>query len=165
MVAVKVLVVFAISVQPPPLSYCHFVTFPVFPDKVRIVEFVPEHTVALPAMVPPADIGFTVTVAVAEFVAEQTPLVITALYEVVTDKLVAVKVLVVFAISVQPPPLSYCHFVTVPVFPDKVRIVELVPEHTVALPAMVPPTDIGFTVTVAVAEFTAEQTPLVITAL
>jgi len=43
--------------------------------------------------------------------------------------------------------------------------VELVPVQTVALPAMVPPTDVGLTVTVAVVEFADVQTPLVITAL
>jgi hypothetical protein len=40
----------------------------------------------------------------------------------------------------------------------------LVPVQTVALPAIVPPTDAGDTVTVAVAELAAEQAPLVITA-
>ena len=45
--------------------------------KVKVVEFVPVHTVALPAIVPPTDTRETVTVAVALF-AEQAPLVITA---------------------------------------------------------------------------------------
>ena len=45
-----------------------------------MVLFVPVHTVALPAMLPPTDEGLTVTVAVALFAAEHAPLVITALY-------------------------------------------------------------------------------------
>ena len=44
-------------------------------------------------------------------------------------------------------------------------MVELVPVQTVALPAIVPPTDAGDTVIVAEALFAAAQTPLVITAL
>jgi len=57
------------------------------------------------------------------------------------------------------------HLVTEPVFPLKVSVVELVPVQTVALPAIVPPTEAGETVTVAVALLAAAQTPLVITAL
>ena len=45
-----------------------------------MVLFVPVHTVALPAMLPPTLAGLTVTVAVVLFDAEHTPLVITALY-------------------------------------------------------------------------------------
>ena len=36
---------------------------PVFPDNVNVVLFVPVHTVALPAMVPPTDAGSTVITA------------------------------------------------------------------------------------------------------
>jgi len=57
------------------------------------------------------------------------------------------------------------HLVTEPVFPLKVSVVELVPVQTVALPAIVPPTDAGETVMVAVALFADAQAPLVITAL
>ena len=52
---------------------------PVWPLKVNSVEFVPVHTVAPPAIVPPTDVGETVTVAVALFVDEHAPLVIIAL--------------------------------------------------------------------------------------
>ena len=38
------------------------VTLPVWPLNVNTVEFVPVHTVALPAMVPPTDTGSTVIV-------------------------------------------------------------------------------------------------------
>ena len=55
--------------------------------------------------------------------------------------------------------------VTLPVWPLNVNTVELLPVHTVALPAIVPPTDAGLTVTVAVALFAAAQDPLVTTAL
>ena len=49
------------------------------PDNVNVVEFVPVHTVALPAIVPPTDAGDTVTVPDAEFADEHAPLVTTAL--------------------------------------------------------------------------------------
>ncbi len=81
-----------------------------------MVLFVPVHTVALPAMLPPTDAGLTVTVAVALFAAEHAPLVITALYWVVAVRLVAVYVVAVFAMSVQVVPSGeLCHFVIVPV--------------------------------------------------
>ena len=63
----------------------------------------------------------------------------------------AVNVVVVLAISVTPEakPLAAqdCHLVTLPVFPLNVRVALLVPVHTVAPPAMVPPTDDELTVT------------------
>ena len=75
--------VFAISVTVPEKSDavadCHFVIEPVCPDNVKVVEFVPVHTVADPAIVPPTDAGDTVTVPVAEFADEHAPLVTTAL--------------------------------------------------------------------------------------
>ena len=56
-------------------------------------------------------------------------------------------------------------FVMEPVYPLKVKVVEFVPVQTVALPAIFPPTEAGETVMVAVALFTSEHAPLVITAL
>ncbi len=53
----------------------------------------------------------------------------------------------------------------VPVCPLKVKVVEFVPVHTVAPPAIDPPTDAGDTVIVALDEFAAEHAPLVTTAL
>ena len=81
---------------------------------------------------------------------------------------VAVNVVVVLAILV--PAVAKLsnedsQRVILPVCPLKVNVVELMPVQTVALPAMVPPTDVGLTVTVAVALLAAEQAPLVITAL
>ena len=56
-----------------------------------------------------------------------------------------------------------CHWIE-PVNPVSV-IVVLPLAQKVAVPAVaVPPTDVGLTVTVAVLEFAAEQTPLVTTA-
>jgi hypothetical protein len=53
----------------------------------------------------------------------------------------------------------------VPVYPLTETVV-LLPEHREeAAAAAVPPTEVGETVTVAVVEFAAEHTPLVITAL
>ena len=43
---------------------CHFVILPVLPLNVKVVEFVPEQTVALPAIAPPTEGASTVTVAV-----------------------------------------------------------------------------------------------------
>jgi hypothetical protein len=95
---------------------CHFVTEPVCPDRVRVVLLVPEHTVVLPARVPPTERGLTVTVASAEVAEEQTPLVTTARYFVVAVKLVAVREVVTLAISFTVDQLSSddCHFVTEP---------------------------------------------------
>ena len=56
---------------------CHWM-FPVFPLRVSVVLFVPEHTVVPPETVPPTDDGMTVMVAVVLVVGEQTPLVTTA---------------------------------------------------------------------------------------
>ena len=82
MVAVNVVVVLAIAV--PAVAKLskddsHLVIDPVLPLNVKVVEFVPVQTVALPATVPPTDTGLTVIVAVALFAAEQDPLVTTAL--------------------------------------------------------------------------------------
>ncbi len=63
----------------------------------------------------------------------------------------AVKVVVVLVMSVNATvkllAVEDCHLVILPVWPLKVRRVELLPVHLVALPAMVPPTDAGLTVT------------------
>jgi len=60
-------------------EYCHLVTLPVLPPKVKPVLFVPVHTVAPPDILPPTDVGLTVTVAELEFALEHAPLVTTAL--------------------------------------------------------------------------------------
>jgi len=141
---------------------------PVYPPNVKVVEFVPVQTVALPAIVPPTDAGETVTVAETLFAAAQTPLVITALYEVVAVRLVAVKEVVVLAMAV--PAVAKLsredsQRVIEPVYPLNVKVVEFVPVQTVALPAIVPPTDTGETVTVAEALFAVAQTLLLMIAL
>ena len=79
--AVKVVVVLAMlvpAVAKLSNENSQRVTLPVWPLKVNTVELVPVQTVALPAIVPPADVGLTVTVAVVEFDAAQGPLVTTA---------------------------------------------------------------------------------------
>ena len=55
--------------------------------------------------------------------------------------------------------VELCHFVIVPVWPLNVNTVLLVPEHTVALPAMLPPTEAGST-TIVPAAFTLLQPPV-----
>ena len=58
--------------------------------------------------------------------------------------------------------VDFCHFTTVPVLPDKPKVVELVPLHTVDDPevtAIVPATDVGSTVIVNAALVSFEQTP------
>ena len=82
MLAVKEVVVLAMAVPAvEKLSNedSQRVMEPVYPLKVRVVEFVPVQTVAPPAIDPPTDAGVTVMVAVALFAAAQTPLVMTAL--------------------------------------------------------------------------------------
>ena len=78
-------------------------------------------------------------------------------------KLVAVKVVVVFAMVVTPEAkvleVEDSHLTTLPVCPLKVKVVEFVPVQTEALPAIVPPTDAGLTVTVPVALFAVVQVP------
>lgn len=67
LVAVNVLLVLAILVAVAKLSVedSHRVTVPVIPLNVSVVEFVPVHTVVLPAMEPPTETGETVMVPVA----------------------------------------------------------------------------------------------------
>ena len=61
---------------------------------------------------------------------------------------VAIRVVAVLFTSVAVVHLSvdFCHLTTVPVCPERVSVVLLVPEHTVAEPAIVPPTETGSTV-------------------
>ena len=82
-----------------------------------MVELVPVQTEVLPATEPPTEAGSTVTTASAEFSEAQAPLVTTARYFVVALRLVAVRVVVVLAISTIVDQLSTddCHFVTAPV--------------------------------------------------
>jgi hypothetical protein len=168
LVAVREVVTLAISFTVAQLSSddCHFVTEPTWPESVRVVLLVPVQTVVPPETEPPTEAGSTVIVASTELAVEQTPLFTTARYFVVSVRLVAVRVVVVFATSVALPQLfvEYCHFVIVPVCPESVRVVLFVPVHTVASEETEPPTDTGSTVTVASAEFADEHTPLVITA-
>ena len=122
--------------------------------------------VELPLIVPPTTAGSTFTVAAAEKSSAQMPLLTTALNLVVlvnTFEIVAV----VTAISVQlaPPSIEYCHFVIVPIWPLSVSMPLLLPEQMVVLPATVPPTLVGFTVTDAMVLFNAEHMLLVKTAL
>ena len=56
-----------------------------------------------------------------------------------------------------------CHCI-VPVLPLKVKVVLLVPLHTVVPPLMLPATDVGLTVMVTLDVLTDEHTPLVTTA-
>jgi hypothetical protein len=57
-----------------------------------------------------------------------------------------------------------CHWI-VPVLPESVKVVLFVPVQTVAAPLIVPATDTGFTVMVALALLVELHTPLVTTAL
>ena len=57
-----------------------------------------------------------------------------------------------------------CHFVIVPVFPDKLKEALVEPKQMAEPPLTVPPTDAGVTVIVAEELFAAEQTPWVTTA-
>ena len=83
MVAVNDVVAFAIFVNPAEKSEavddCHLTIEPVFPLNVKVVEFVPVHTVALPPIVPATVAGLTVTVPVALDAESHDPLFIMAL--------------------------------------------------------------------------------------
>ena len=87
-------------------------------------------------------------VAVAEVASVQAPLCTIARYCVVVVRLVAVKVVVVLAISVSVVKLSVelSQRMIFPVCPLRVSVVELVPVHTLVLPAMLPPTEVGIIV-------------------
>ena len=83
--------------------------------------------------------------------------------------LVAVYPMVVFSILVtfdeKLDTVDDCHLTILPVYPLKIKLVELVPLHTVVLPDILPPTLAGFTMILSTLLFTGEQTPLVTTAL
>jgi len=151
LVAVYVATVLTMSMEVAQLSveYCHFVMDPVYPERVSRVLFVPPQTEADPETEPPTEGVVTVIVASVELMGEQVPLVINALYFVVVIRLVAVYVAVVLAMSFGVTQLSvdHCHLVMVPVYPERVRSVLLVPVQTEVPPAMLPPTDAGSTVT------------------
>jgi hypothetical protein len=88
---------------------------------------------------------------------------------VVAVKSVAVNVVVVLAMLVTAEAnvleVEDSQRVIVPVWPLKVSVVAFVPAQTVALPVIVPPTEAGETVTVAIALFAELHTLFVITAL
>jgi hypothetical protein len=76
-----------------------------------------------------------------------------------------VVVLAILVPAVAKLSVDDSHRVTVPVIPLKVRVVEFVPEQTVVLPAIVPPTEAGETVIAAVVLLTAGHAPLLTMAL
>jgi hypothetical protein len=43
------------------VDLCHLIMFPVYPDNVNVVEFVPKQTVVDPATAPPIEFGNTDT--------------------------------------------------------------------------------------------------------
>jgi len=65
-------------------------------------------------------------------------------------------VVVVFTILVKPvlksDAVDDCHLTILPVCPLKVKLIELAPLHTLALPDILPPTLVGFTVMVTTFE-------------
>ena len=87
----------------------------------------------------------------------------------VAVKLVAVNVIVVLAMLVTAEAkvleVEDSQRVIAPVCPLNVKVVEFVPVQTVALPAIVPPTEAGENVTVAIALLAELQVLFVTTAL
>ncbi len=63
-------------------------------------------------------------------------------------------------VQVEPPFVEYSHLTTLPVWPDKVNVPLLVPEHIAVLVPTVPPTDTALMVSVAAAELADAHTPL-----
>ena len=76
-------------------------------------------------------------------------------------RLVAVKLVVVLAMVLVVPQLSVVDSqrTILPVCPERVRTVLLVPEQTVVPPEMLPPTE-AFTVTLETTGLAAEHEPL-----
>ena len=74
-------------------------------------------------------------------------------------------VILVMVAHVVPASVDDSQFITLPVWPLKVSVPLLLPEHTVALLLTEPPTETGFTVIVVEAELEILHTPLCTTAL
>ena len=157
-------VVFVIVLHEPPpfVLLSHLTKLPVCPDKVKVPEFDPLHTVAALLIVPVTVADSTVMVTAGVFAAEQAPDWTTARYCVVVVKLLYAWDVVVFVIVLhEPPPLVLLsHLTTLPVCPDKVKVPEFDPLHTVAALLIIPATVAGSTVMVTVTQadvWTGEQ--------
>ena len=154
---------FEISLQVLPLvEYCHMTTLPVLPERVSSVLLVPEHTSVPPETEPPTVAGSTVISAGVAYSGSHTPLWICALNRVVAVKPPEVYVFAVLEMLVQvlKGDSELCHFKMAPVFPDRVSSPVVPPEQMVVLPAIVPPMEVGYTVTVAADELAASHAPL-----
>jgi hypothetical protein len=66
------------QVIPPSVENSHRITFPVWPESVRVPLLVPEQTVAFELTVPPTVGEVTVTIALPDVVEGQEPFWITA---------------------------------------------------------------------------------------
>ena len=119
----RVVVVTAISVDVVKAlsdDFCHLVTAPVLPDKVKDAAEVPEQIVWLALNMPPTDTGLTFIKTEDELAVAQVPFLITALKYVddVNAPIVgAANVEVVFTISdgvVKALSEDFCHFTIVP---------------------------------------------------
>src|SRR6476469_8387080 len=86
-----------------------------------------------------------------EFTEGHDPLCKTALYIVVWVRLLYVSDVVVLAIGLHVTPLLIedSHLIIFPIWPLRVSVPVLLPEHTIASDATEPPTEAGSTVTVA----------------
>lgn len=122
----------------------------------------PVQTVVLPDTEPPTGAPLMVMVATVELAGVHTPLNTTARYWVVCVRLVYVCEVFVLLIVVQLAPLSIedSQRITLPVWPDRVRVPPLLPEQADALLLTVPPTEAWVTVMVAILELTVEQPPI-----
>jgi hypothetical protein len=145
----------------------HPVIVPVWPLSVSVPLVEPVQMVALPAILPPADAGSTVTVADVEFTDPQVPLWITARNWLVWLSAPEVYVVAVLVISdhVLNGATDDCHFNTDPVWPLTVKVPLAEPSQMVEPPLTLPPTDATSTVTVVAAELAAAHVPLWTTAL
>ena len=137
---------------------CHLVMLPVCP--LRSMEAVEPLQTALGVgvAVPPTEAGDTVILTEAELAALHGLLCTTARNQVsaVNAPIVApLKVVLVPAISVgdvKAASLDFCHLVTLPVFPLRVRSDGWLPVQIVCGDDTVPPTEAAATVTVVVVE-------------
>ena len=134
----------------------HLMTFPVLVPNVNVPPLLPGQTVTPPPeIVPAVEAGLTVIVVMVEE-SVQVPFVITARYELVVLRLLQLNVAVLPVTVDQLPPVERNHFMLAPTCPLRVIVPLFVPEHTVVLPVVVPPTT---DVTVTLVEVAIAQAP------
>jgi hypothetical protein len=134
---------------------------PVWPLKVTVVAAPLQMVPAVAVTVPPTVTGFTDTTLSAEAAIEQTPLWTTARKCLAAVRLPVLKGLEVEAMGDQVvPSREDSHRTIEPVWPPSVIVVAEPLQTVEAVAAVMPPTLMGLTVTVAGLDSSAAQYPL-----